>query len=85
MSLSNYCSNFAPVNLGIPQGSVPFLIPFSLCIKPLSTMIDIYNQTPFICNDLQLEMSGPDRISMLLNSLSCICDVKAVTTVNILN
>ena len=56
-------------------------------IRPLSAIIDshsiIHNS---IADDLQLQMSAPpDRISELLHSMqSCICDLKAWATANML-
>ena len=60
---------------------------FTLYIKPLSAIIDshsiIHHSLP---DDLQLQMSAPpDRISELLHSMqSCISDVKAWATANML-
>ena len=60
---------------------------FTMYIKPLSAIIDSH----FIihhsfADDLQLQMSAPpDRISELLHSMqSCISDVKAWATANML-
>ena len=59
----------------------------SMYIKPLSTIIDshsiIHHSFP---DDLQLHMSAPpDKISELLHSMqSCVGDVKALATANIL-
>ena len=39
VSLSNHCSAFAPVHLGIPPGSVLGPILFTMYIKPLSAII----------------------------------------------
>ena len=56
-------------------------------IKPLSAIIDshsiIHNS---FADDVQLQMSAPpDKISELLHSMqSCICDVKAWATANML-
>ena len=56
-------------------------------IKPLSAIIDSQSITHHsFADDLQLLMSAPpDRISELLHSTqSCISDVKAVATANII-
>ena len=71
----------------MPQGSVlgPFL--FTMYIKPLSAIIDSHSIIHHsFADDLQLQMSAPpDRISELLHSMqSCISDVKAWATVNML-
>ena len=87
ISLSNHCSNFAPVHTGVPQGSVLGPILFTMYIKPLSAIIDwhsiIHN---LFADDLQLQMSAPaDKISELLHSMqSRISDVKAWATANML-
>ena len=87
VSLCNHCSDFAPVHSGVPQGSVLGPMLFTMYIKPLSAIIDshsiIHNS---FADDLQLQMSAPpDRISELLHSMqSCISDVKAWATANML-
>ena len=56
-------------------------------IKPLSTIIDSHSIIHHsFADDLQLQMSAPpDRISELLHSMqSCISDVKACATANML-
>ena len=56
-------------------------------IEPLSAIIDSHTITHHsFADDLQLQMSAlPDKISKLLHSMqSCICDVKAWTTTNML-
>ena len=56
-------------------------------IKPLSAIIDSHSIIHHsFADDLQLQMSAPpDRISELLHSMhSCISDVKAWATVNML-
>ena len=87
VSLCNHCSAFAPVHSGVPQGSVLGPILYTMYIKPLSAIIDSHSiiHHPF-ANELQLQMSAPpDRISELLHSMqSCICDVKARATANML-
>ena len=55
-------------------------------IQPLSTIID---SSPFIhhsfADDIHLHMYAPDKISKLLHSVqSCMSDVKAVVTANML-
>ena len=56
-------------------------------IKPLSAIIDSHSIIHHsFADDLQLQMSAPqDRISELLHSMqSCISDVKAWATANII-
>ena len=60
---------------------------FTMYIKPLSAIIDSHSITHHsFADELQLQMSAPpDRISELLHSIqSCICDVNAWATANIL-
>ena len=87
VSLCNHCSDFAPVHSGVPQGSVLSPILFTMCIKPLSAIIDSHSIIHHsFADDLQLQMSAPpDIISELLHSMqSCISDVKAWATANML-
>ena len=87
VSLCNHSSNFAPVHSGVPQGSVLGPILFTMYIKPLSAIIDSHSIIHHsFADDLQLQMSAPpDRISELLHSMqSCISDVKAWATANML-
>ena len=87
MSLSNHCSAFAPVHSGVPQGSVLDPILFFMYIRPLSAIIDSHSiMHHSFADDLQLQMSAPpDRISELLLSMqSCIGDIKAWATANML-
>ena len=87
VSLCNHCSDFAPVHSGVPQGSVLDPILFTMYIKPLSAIIDSHSIIHHsFADDLQLQMSAPpDRISELLHSMqSCISDVKAWATANML-
>ena len=87
VSLSNHCSAFAPVHSGVPQGSVlgPMLI--TMHIKPLFAIIDSHSIIHHsFDDDLQSQMAAhQDKISKLLHSMqSCIGDVKAWATVNML-
>ena len=84
VSLSNHCSAFAPVHSAVPQGSVLGPILFTMYIKPLSAIIDSHSIIHHsFADDLQFQMS--DRISELLHSIqSCISDVKAWATANML-
>ena len=86
--LCNHCSDFAPVHSGVPQCSVLGPMLFTMYIKHLSAIIDSHSiiHHSFV-DDLQLQMSAPpDRISELLHSVqSCISDVKAWATANMLN
>ena len=87
VSLSNHCSAFAPVHSGVPHGSVLGPILFTMYIKPLSAIIGSHSIIHHsFTDDLQLQMSAPpDRISELLHSIqSCISDVKAWATANML-
>ena len=87
VSLCNHCSAFTHVHSGVPQGSVLGLILFTMYIKPLSAIIDSHSIIHHsFADDLQLQMSAPpDRIFELLHSTqSCISDVKAWATVNML-
>ena len=87
VSLCNHCSDFAPVHSGVPQCAVLGLMLFNLYIKPLSAIIDSHSVIHHsFADDLQLQMSAPpDWISELLHSMqSCISDVKAWATANML-
>ena len=87
VSLPNHCSAFTRVHSGVPQGSVLGPILFTMYIKPLSAIIDSHSiMHHSFADDLQLQISAPpDRISELLHSMqSCICDVKAWATANML-
>ena len=87
VSLSNHCSAVAPVHSGVPQSSVLDPMLFTMYIKPLSAIIDSHSIIHHsFADDLQLQMSAPsDRISELLHSMqSCISDVKAWATANML-
>ena len=88
VSLCNHCSDVAPVHSGVPQGSVLGPMLFTMYIKPLSAIIDSHSIIHHsYADDLQLQMSAPpDRISELLHSMqSCISDVKAWATANMLD
>ena len=87
VSLSNHCSAFTPVHSGVHQGSVLGPMLFTMYIKPLSAIIDSHSIIHHsFADDLQLQMSAPpDRISELLHSMqSCISDIKAWATANML-
>ena len=87
VSLSNHCSAFTPVHSCVPQGSVLGPILFTMYIKHLSAIIDSHSIIHHsFADDLQLQMSAAtDIISELLHSMqSCICDVKAWATANML-
>ena len=87
VSLSNHCSAFAPVDSGVPQGSVLGPMLFTMYIKPLSAIIDSHSIIHHsFADDLQLQTSAPsDKISELLHSMqSCLSDVKAWATANML-
>ena len=87
VTLSNHCCAFAPVHSGVPQGSVLGPILFNMYIKPLSAIIGSHSIIHHsFADDLQLQMSAPpDRIYELLHSMqSCISDVKAWATANML-
>ena len=86
VSLSNHCSAFAAVHSGVPQASVPGPILFTMHIKTLSAIIDSHSiMHHSFADNLQLEMSAPDEIPELLFSMqSCISDVKAWATANML-
>ena len=87
VSLSNHCSVFARVHSGVHQGSVLGPILFTMYIKPLSAIIDSHSIIHHsFADDLQLLMSAPpDGMSELLHSIqSCISDVKAWATANML-
>ena len=87
VSLSNHFSAIAPVHSVVPQGPVLGPMHFTMYIKPLSTIIDSHSIIHHsFADDLQLQMSAPlDGISELLHSMqSCICDVKAWATANML-
>ena len=60
VSLSNYCSAFAHLHSGVPQGSVLGPILLTMYIKPLSAIIDSYSIIHHSFADyLQLQMSAP--------------------------
>ena len=87
VSLSIHCSDFAPVQSGVPQCSVLGPMLFTMYIKPLSAIIDSHSIIHHsFADDLQLQISAPpDRISELLHSMpTFISDVKTWATANML-
>ena len=73
---------------GVRQGSVLGPMLLAMYIKPLSAIIDSHSIIHHsFADDMQLQMSAPpDKISELLHSMqSCICDIKAWATANMLN
>ena len=87
ISLSNHSSAFATAHSGVPQGSVLGPMLFTMYIKTLSAIIDSHSIIHHsFADDLQIQMSAtPDGISELLHSTqSCISDVKACATANML-
>ena len=87
VSLSNHCSAFTHVHAGVPQGSVLGPMLCTMYIKPFSAIFDSHSIIHHsFADDLQLEMSAPpDIIYELLHSMqSCISDVKAWATANML-
>ena len=87
VSLCNHCSDFAPVHSGVPQGSVLGPMLFTMYTQPFSAIIDSHSIIHHsLADDLQLQMSAPPyRISEILHSMqSCISDVKAWATANML-
>ena len=86
MSLSNNCSAFAPVHSCVPLGSVLGPILFTMYIKPLSAIIDSHSiMHHSFADDLQLHISAPQIEYLSYFTIqSCIFDVKAWATVNML-
>ena len=87
VSLSINCSAFATVHSCLPRASVLGPMLFTIYIKPLYAIIDSHCITHLsFPDDLQLQMSAPpDKIHEHLHSMqSCICDVIALATANML-
>ena len=87
VSLSNHCSAFSTVHSDVTQSSVLGPIIFTMCVMPLSAIIVSHSIIHHsFANVLQIQMSAPpDGISELLHSIqSCISDVKALATMNML-
>ena len=80
VSLSSHCYVFAPVHSGVHQCSVLCPMLFTICIKPLSAIIDSHSITHHsFSDDLQLQMSAPpNRISdlLLLHHVSLTCCIE---------
>ena len=87
VSLSNHCSTFDPIHSDISQGAFLGPMLFAMYTKTLSAIIDSHSiMHHSFSDDLQLQMPAPpDKISELLHSMqSCISDVKAWATANML-
>ena len=87
VSLSNHCFAFAPIHSGVPQASVLGPMLFTMYAKPLSAIIDSHSTILHsFADDLHLQMSAPpDELCVLLHSMqSCVSDVKAWATANML-
>ena len=87
VSLSNHCSALASVYSGVPQDSVLGPILFTMYMKPLSVINDSHSTMHHsFADDIQLRMYAPPvGIYELLHSIqSCISDVKAWATANML-
>ena len=87
VSLSNHCSAFATVHSVVSQGTVLGPMHLTMYIKPFSAIIDSHSiMHHSFADELQSHMSDPpDGICELLHSSqSCICDVKAWATANML-
>ena len=87
VALSNQCSAFATVLSGISQGSDLGQKLFTMYTKPLSVIIDSHPITHHsYADDIQLQMPASlDNISeIILYMQSCMSDVKAWTTANML-
>ena len=60
VSLSNHCSAIAPVHSCVPQGSVLGPMLFTMCVRPLSSIIDSHSIIHHsFADDLQLQMTAP--------------------------
>ena len=77
---------FVPVHSGVLHGSVLGPMLFSMLNKPLSAITDSHSiMHHSFADDLQLQMSAPDKISKLLHFMhSCISDIKAWAPANVL-
>ena len=87
VSLSNRYFAFSPLYSGVHHGSVLDPMLFTMYIKTMSTIIESHCVTHHsFADDLRLQMSAhPGKISKLIHSMqSCIYDVKAWETANIL-